>query len=130
MAEHLVVTIPAAEDEPGGRGSLTVHDRAVSRIAEYAAGDTAGSLRQSRGIGRVISRDLPRVDTNVSGGHVRVRVVIATAWPQSVPAVSAAVRERVADQLAASTGLTVDRVDVVVDEVLRQSAADVRRVLQ
>lgn len=130
MVEHLVGSDPAAEDEPGGRGSLTVHDRAVSRVAEYAAADTAGVLRQARGLGRVMGRDLPRVDSDVSGGHVRVRVAIASAWPRSVPAVSAAVRDRVAEQLAVSTGLIVDRVDVVVDDVLYQSAADVRRVLQ
>ena len=130
MAEHVVSSNPAAEDEPGGRGSLTVHDRAVSRVAEYAARDTVGVLRQSRGLGRVMGRDLPRVDSNVSGGHVRVRIAIATAWPRSVPAVSAAVRDRVATQLVASTGLVVDRVDVIVDEVVRQSPADARRVVQ
>jgi uncharacterized alkaline shock family protein YloU len=130
VAEHVVGSNPASEDEPGGRGSLTVHDRAVSRVAEYAARDTVGVLRQSRGLGRVMGRDLPRVDSNVSGGHVRVRIAIATAWPRSVPAVSAAVRDRVATQLVASTGLVVDRVDVIVDEVVRQSPADARRVVQ
>lgn len=118
------------DDEPGARGSLTVHDRAVSRVAEYAAVDTDGVVRQSSGLGRMMGRDLPRVDSKVSGGRVRVKVAIATAWPRSVPAVSAAVRAGVAEQLQASTGLIVDRVDVVVDEVVRQSSADLLSALQ
>jgi len=130
VAEHRVADPADEDDEPGARGSLTVRDRAVSRVAEYAAVHTDGVVRQSSGLGRMIGRDLPRVDSNVSGGRVRVKVAIATAWPRSVPAVSAAVRAGVAEQLQASTGLIVDRVDVVVDEVVRQSSADLPRVLQ
>ncbi|MDQ2723448.1 MAG: Asp23/Gls24 family envelope stress response protein [Actinomycetota bacterium] len=130
MAEHRVADPTDEDDEAGARGSLTVHDRAVSRVAEYAAVDTDGVVRQSSGLGRMMGRDLPRVDSNVSGGRVRVKVAIATAWPRSVPAVSAAVRAEVAEQLQAYTGLIVDRVDVVVDEVVRQSSAEWPRVLQ
>jgi len=130
VAEHRVADPTDEDDEPGARGSLTVRDRAVSRVAEYAAVHTDGVVRQSSGLGRMMGRDLPRVDSNVSGGRVRVKVAIATAWPRSVPAVSAAVRAGVAEQLQASTGLIVDRVDVVVDEVVRQSSADLPRVLQ
>lgn len=129
MAEHRVEDATDDADDPGARGALTVHDRAVSRVAERAAADTDGVLRQSRGLGRMIGRDLPRVNTTVSGGHVRVGVTVATAWPRSVPAVSAAVRDRVAEQLNTLTGLIVDRVDVEVDDVQFRSATDSPRVV-
>lgn len=128
VAEHLVR--PAHDGEAGDRGSLTVHDRAVARVAEFAAAGVEGVVRQSSGFGRVMGRGLPRVESNVSGGHVRVRVAIASAWPRSVAAVSAAVRAGVTEQVEAGTGLAVDRVDVVADDVVTGVATAARRVLQ
>ena len=128
VAEHLVRT--AHDGEAGDRGSLSVHDRAVTRVAEFAAAEVEGVVRRSSGFGRVMGRGLPRVESNVSGGHVRLRVAIASAWPRSVAAVTAAVRARVTDQVEMSTGLAVDRVDVVVDDVVSGVAAAVRRVPQ
>ncbi len=116
--------------EPGERGSLTVHDRAVNRVAEYAALHTEGVVRQSSGLGWMTGRGLPKVDSNVSGGHVRVKVNIATEWPRSVAAVTAAVRDQVADQLGEYTGLTVDRVDVRVDDVVHTDLAEAPRTVQ
>lgn len=105
-----------------------MRDRAVSHVAEYAASGVDGVVRPSGGIGRMVGRTLPRVDSTVSGSRVRVRVAIASAWPRSVAGVSASVRSEVTDQLAYCTGLTVDRVDVVVDDVVHGAPASRREV--
>jgi uncharacterized alkaline shock family protein YloU len=124
VAEHPVDT---AGPEVGDRGSLTVRDRAVDHVAEYAARGVAGVVSQH---GRTVGRSLPRVDSNVTGGHVRMRIAIATAWPRSVAGVSAAVRTRVTDQVERCTGLIVEKVDVVVDNVVHGAGAAERRDLQ
>jgi len=132
VAEHRVELThgdEAGDDDAGLRGSLTVRDRAVSHVAEYAARGVDGVVRQSGGLGAMVGRALPRVDSSVSGSRVRVRVAIATEWPLSVTGVSASVRAEVADALAEYTGLTVDKVDVAVDDVVHD-LTPARRVLQ
>ncbi len=124
VAEHPIDT---AGPEVGGRGSLTVRDRAVNHVAEYAARGVAGVVSQP---GRMVGRSLPRVDSTVNGGHVRMRIAIAAAWPRSVAGVSAAVRTRVTDQVERCTGLIVEKVDVVVDNVVHGAGAAERRDLQ
>lgn len=111
----------------GDRGTLTVRDRAVSHVVEYAACGVTGVVRQA---GRMVGRSaLPRVDAEVSGSRVRVRIAVATTWPLSVSSVSADVRDTVAHQLERCTGLAVDQVDVVVDEVVLEEAGRARRKL-
>jgi len=108
--------------EAGQRGALQVRDKVVDRIAAHAT-TTPGVVHHSSGLGRVTGHDLPRTETTVAGGHVRARVHIAVAWPQSLPEVTAEVRSNVTEQLHNLAGLTVDAVDVAVTTVVHETSA-------
>ena len=105
-------------DDPGARGSLTIRDRAVERVAFAAALETDGVVRHRHGIGKLTGRELPRADIVMSGDHVRARIDIAVQWGRPLPGTAAEVRRRVTHGLATLSGLTVDGVDVHVHSVL------------
>ncbi len=107
-----------------------VKDKVVDRIAVLAATATPGVQRYASGLDRVTGRELPRTDVTVAGGHVRARVDIAVTWPQSLPTVTAAVRDTVTEQLTALLGLTVDAVDVAVATVVAAGSTTTDRRVQ
>jgi len=116
--------------EPGSRGSLTVRDKAAERVAHYAALHVPGVLVHSGGLDRITGRDLPRVAVTIAGGHVRVHLDIAVAWPQSLPQVTGAVRAQVSEQLSTLVGLVVDGVDVAVPVVALPDPGSTGRTVQ
>lgn len=114
--------------DPGQRGRLVVKDRVVERIAEQAATETAGVVHHASGLAKVTGRDLPRTDVTIAGTHVRAHVEIAVAFPQSLPAVAAAVRDHVTAQLTTLAGLTVGAVDVSVPAIVPAPTDTARKV--
>lgn len=114
--------------DPGQRGKLIVKDRVAERIAYQAAVETAGVVPHASGLDRVTGRDLPRTDVTIAGTHVRAHVEVAVAFPQSLPAVTAAVRDHVATQLTALAGLTVGAVDVSAPTIVPAPTHETRRV--
>lgn len=120
-------TLALVERDPGGRGSLTVHDRVAEQIAAKAALDTAGVRLQSSGLGKLTGRTTPRTHVSIAGGRVRAKVDIAVPWSYQLSAVGAAVRANVTFALSHLAGLQVDGVDVVVAAVTSDTPAG-RRV--
>ena len=116
-------------DDPGNRGTLTVRQRAVERLAARAAMETEGVQHLRRGIGKLTGRELPKIDVVVSGDHVHATVEIAVEWGRSLVATSSAVQSRVTDALSTMSGLTVDGVDVHVTGVV-PVARETQRILQ
>lgn len=114
----VVADTPTGDDDPGTRGSLTIHDKVVRRLATRAALDTAGVARQAAAIDKLTGRDLPRVHVQVSGDRVRAGIDIAVAWPSVLPTVAAAVQRNVGHALHAFAGLQVDAVDVSVPSIV------------
>ncbi|MDN5757820.1 MAG: Asp23/Gls24 family envelope stress response protein [Tomitella sp.] len=126
---------PVAPEEPGERGSLTIRDRVVSRIATTEALEVDGVVALADGLDRVRGRSLPRAlaliqddDTAVVGVH------IATRWPVTLTTVMLSVQRRVSDRVHALTGLRPTRVDVTVDRIVASATesgapAPARRVL-
>ena len=113
-----VANTPALSDDPGARGSLTIHDKVVKRLVTRAALDTAGVQRRTVGIDKLTGRDLPRVRVQVSGDRVRAGVDVAVAWSWPLAAVAADVQVNVTHALYAWAGLYVDAVDVSVPSVV------------
>jgi uncharacterized alkaline shock family protein YloU len=113
-----VANTPTGDDDPGTRGSLTIHDKVVRRLATRAALDTAGVQRQAAAIDKLTGRDLPRVHVQVSGDRVRAGVDIAVVWPSVLPTVAADVQRNVTHALYAWAGLYVDAVDVSVPSIV------------
>jgi uncharacterized alkaline shock family protein YloU len=121
----------APEPDPGERGSLTIQDRAVRRIAEAATLSVPGvapAEQSTHKLNTALGRSYPRVDCDVAGGRVRAEVEVVGRWPVSAPHLGDQVREAVTDQLQRLAGLRVDAVDVSIATIVRVTAPERRRV--
>lgn len=94
----------------GPAGSIAVeHDALVGLVVAAAERvDGARVRRPRRG-----------VDVSVANGRVRVELELAARWGQVLPELARAVQASVAAALGDSTGLTVEAVDVSVEELDR-----------
>lgn len=117
--------------DPGKRGTLTIRDRAVQRIAEAAANSVPGvvpAAQSSSSLNTALGRAYPRIDCEVAGDRVRAQVDIVGLWPVPAPQLGVQVRQVVTDQLQALAGLRVDAVDVTIAKVVRVAEVPRRRV--
>ena len=83
-------------------------------LASYAA----DAAREVDGVQNVVESSLHRhkgVRVFEEDGKTRVELHLAVAWGASIPAVGAAVQERVVGYLHRMAQVTPDRVDVVID---------------
>ena len=105
--------------DPADRGTLTIDDRVVERVAAYAAArveHTAAAPRRVLGlnVGSARPQDEPSVTASVYGNTAVVRANVAVAWPQPIRAVADDVRRQVREEVERITGVRVDLVDVEV----------------
>ena len=121
-------TPTSVDRDPGGRGSLTVHDRVAEAIAAKAALDTAGVRLQASGLDKLTGRTRPKTHVSIAAGRVRAKVDIAVPWSYQLGAVGAAVRANVTFALSHLAGLQVDGVDVAVTAVTSTDATTGKRV--
>ena len=91
------------------RGTLDIRDHAVVRIAEIAASRVTGVERIAGGL---TSRTMPRAEASVRNGRVRATIDVATLWPTPIADVAHRVRRAVVDDIAHSSGLDIESVDV------------------
>ncbi len=119
--------------EPAHRGTLTLADKAVEKLARAAVLTASGVAPAALTAGVVsgaLGRTLPRVDVARAGSQVDVEVEVASLWPQSAARVADGVREAVTTQLAHLAELTAATVSVAVVRVVRPAHdAERRRVL-
>jgi uncharacterized alkaline shock family protein YloU len=124
----LEVTQPAPAEE---RGRLTVSDRVVERVAGYAVVLVDGAAAAPR---RVLGVKVADADTDdeanvrarVAGSTATVEASIAVRWPASIHAVADEVRQRIREDVARITGVTVDHVDLDVVSLVAPPAARAR----
>lgn len=137
MAEQTTRAAPTGESSGSGpppdpqaemahRGRTTYADRALERLAWRYALEVPGVEPQTTGPEMIaaITPSLPQASVEQAGDRLRLDVRIAVAWGAHARAVASRVRSDVARRLAESTGKTVDRVDVTVAGLVRQSAVD------
>lgn len=127
-----VVAEPVATEpdgDPGARGTLTVKQRVVERLAARAAMETDGVQQFRRGIDKLTGREFPKTDVVVSGDHVRASVEIAVEWGRSLATTAAAVQTNVTEALSTMSGLTVDGVDVRVAVIVPAAESNRKAVL-
>jgi uncharacterized alkaline shock family protein YloU len=115
-----------------GRGRTRIAGRVVERIAARAVAEVdraTGVPPKVLGVrlGSAGPDSLARVEADVDGGVVTVRVSMAVQWPAPVPAVTRQVRSHVAERLQRLTGLRVEQVDIDVPVLL--AAADEDRTV-
>ena len=117
---------------PEDRGTLSIADRVVERVAGYAATQVDGAAAAPRRLlGISVGESRPDAEAAVRAtvdGHVAtVAATIAVAWPQSVRRVTEALRARVREDVRRITDVEVAHVDVdVVDFATAHASA--RRV--
>lgn len=116
-----VVDEAAAVTDPGDRGSLRVHDRAIGHLVEAAVLTTPGVCRRGKALSNLVGHELPRVDAVVAGDHVRIAVDVAAEWGRPLAALAADARGRITTALRDHAGLAVDGVTVHVAEIVAPS---------
>lgn len=124
------LTVP---DDAGERGTLTVDDRVVGRVAGYAVSLVPGAAAPPTrvlgvNIGDADADGDARVRARVDGGTAVVEATIAVGWPASVRSVVERVRESVVREVATTTDVRVDHVDVDVVSLTVPSTRSQRRV--
>ena len=117
-----VADTPTAElqtrTSPEERGTLTIADRVVERIASIAASEVPGVADIGSGWTQIVRRSLPTSQARVAGGRSRIGVDIAAVWPAALDELAAAVHSHVTERVFALTGVAVDGVDVTVADVV------------
>ncbi|WP_420110490.1 hypothetical protein [Pseudactinotalea sp.] len=95
--------VAAASD----RGSTTVADRVVEKIAEQAA-----RLTSPRVSGALIGTKLPALEVVTAGSSTRVRARVAARWAVPVADSASAVADRIRADLERYAGVAVELVEV------------------
>jgi uncharacterized alkaline shock family protein YloU len=92
-----------------------MHDGQATISSDILARYAADAAREVDGVAAVTGRR--GVKVGESDGAVHVEIHIAVRWGAPIPAVGAAVQQRVHDYLARMTTVKSSEVDVVVDDV-------------
>jgi uncharacterized alkaline shock family protein YloU len=114
---------PAAD-----RGTTTIADRVVAKIATIAARDCTESTAAPTAMGRLAGRSLPDADAVIANGRTRLRMRVAVRWPTPLGDAARQVHDRVRDRVAELTGLQVDAVDVDVEHMVLAPDPAMRRI--
>jgi uncharacterized alkaline shock family protein YloU len=117
--------ILSAPEDAGIRGQLEISPRVVERIAQIAALESRGVIRQEATFGR----GLPKAKAQLTGQQVRLDVEVAVEWGYPLADLAAEIRGRVGRTVAELTGLGIDAVSVDISAVELPVAPVRRRVL-
>jgi uncharacterized alkaline shock family protein YloU len=113
------------------RGTLTVSDRVVEKVAGYAVvlvDGAAAAPRRVLGVkvGNADADDEAHVRARVAGRTATVEASIAVRWPAPVQAVAAETRRRIREDVARITDVVVDHVDLDVVSLIAPAASRAR----
>lgn len=122
--DHAGSTTQPVLGDPAERGSLSVADRVVERVAGYAVSQVEAAMAAPRrvlgvNVGDARPQDSAHVQARVYGDVATVEATIAVHWPASVRSVGDAVRDRVREDVARITGVRVEQIDL---EIVSMSA--------
>lgn len=114
---------PAAGDDDGAQLAA----QAAMEVPDAGAAAPRLLGRSLSGAGGLGMRQtslsaLPKVSAKVDNSIAFIRLEISVRWPTSVPAVTAAVRDRVRSRLVALTGLNVAEVTIRVTDLVTEAA--------
>ena len=113
-------------DARAARGTLTIADRALTRIARQVTLEVPGVAPEEESVGaveRTLGRGYPRVQWERAGNRARVQVEVAITWPASAAAVTSQVQEAVRRELERLAAQDVAHVSVAVREVVRAASS-------
>ena len=121
----------SGDGEPGGlqteRGTTTIDDVVVSKVAGIAAREVPGVHNMGGGAARALGSVTSRVgigdersqgvSVEVGEQETAVDLTLTIDYGESIPDVSQAVRENVAKRIEGITGLRVTEVNIVVNDL-------------
>lgn len=124
-----------AGGEAEGRGSVTIADRVVEKVAGHAAVEVdhvTGVPRRLLGqtLGKVKADSQARASAKVDGSVVSISVSVAVEYPTPVRQAAADVRANVIDKVSQICGLNVVEVHVDVPHFYSTSAVQPTRRVQ
>lgn len=108
-----------------GGGTLTIADRALTRIARQVTLEVPGVAPEEESVGTVersLGRGYPRVRWQRAGTKARVEVEVAITWPASAAQVTTSVQDALRRELDRQAGQELAHVSVAVREVVRAAA--------
>lgn len=99
------------------RGTLTVSDRVVERVAAYAVVSVdaaAAAPRKMLGftVGQADADDEARVRADVRGSTATIEATLAVRWPESVRDVAEQARRAIRAEVQRITDVRVDHIDL------------------
>ncbi|RNL85740.1 Asp23/Gls24 family envelope stress response protein [Halostreptopolyspora alba] len=104
---------------PAERGTTTVPDRVVAKIATAAVSEVTGTHALTGRFGGLVgSGAVARSHARISGSNVTVHLVIAAHYPGPLPRVAREVRAHVTHRVAEYTGFSVRHVDIEIAELV------------
>ena len=126
-------TAPPQPAYPAERGTLTVDEKVVERVAGYAVTLVDGASAAPRRVLGVTVTDATAdteasVKARVDGHTATIDASVAIGWPASVRTVSTRLRDQVRKDVERLTGVHVDHIDIDVVS-MTAPAARRRRVL-
>jgi uncharacterized alkaline shock family protein YloU len=118
--------------EAGDRGSLTIAEKVVERVAGYAVTQVEGASAAPRrvlgvNVGEARADTEASVTAKVEGRFATVSATVAVAWPQPVRTVADRLRKRIRDDVLRMTDVEVAQVDLDV-VTFAAASAPTRRV--
>lgn len=125
------VVARSGDGEPGGlqteRGTTTIADAVVSKVAGIAAREVPGVHNMGGGATRALGSVTSRVGlgdersqgvaVEVGEREAAVDITLTIDYGESIPQVSQAVRENVAKRIEGITGLSVTEVNIAVNDL-------------
>ncbi|MDO9380759.1 MAG: Asp23/Gls24 family envelope stress response protein [Nocardioidaceae bacterium] len=115
-----------ADRAPEERGSLDVRSKAVTHIAERAADEVEGTVRNASTLQKATGRGYPRASVRLDRNRAWIDLDVAVTWPAPAARIAQQVRDGVAARTTTLSGLDVRRVDVTV-HVITQTEDDTPR---
>ncbi|GAA1838132.1 Asp23/Gls24 family envelope stress response protein [Pseudonocardia ailaonensis] len=122
------VALPGWAPDADERGVLDIAPTVLRKIAEYAADQVPGTLHRERRVAGVdVGEAGPRARVAAGADAVDVRLELTLLYPAPVRETVAAVRSRIADDLARLAGYRVRSLAVTVSG-LRGAPAETARI--
>lgn len=103
---------------PAERGTTTVPDRVVAKIATAAVSEVTGTHVLTGRFGGLVGGAVARSHARISGNNVMVHLVIAAHYPAPLANVAREVRAHVTHRVAEYTGFAVRHVDIEIAELV------------
>lgn len=119
--------------DPGQRGTLTISEKAIEKVAGQVAANVPGIHGMSGGflgLGAQSNEDArPKVSVHLSGLVATIELSVGVSYPAPLRAITERLRTEVQEKVGASCGIRVQQVDIDITTLVGASASSGKREL-